>query len=175
VGGALSVVETARLIGRLPALEHLEEFAALMAQPRVAETMWPGDLGGPRTREQSESWLRNDIAHWRVHDFGPWLAFERSTDTLVGRIGSRATLIDGAIEVELAWLVHPDHWGQGYAAELAAPARDLAFSRGLRSVVAITQPTNSASLRVMEKLDMTYERDIEHAGLPHVLYRSSRS
>jgi ribosomal-protein-alanine N-acetyltransferase len=175
VGGALSVVETARLIGRLPALEHLDEFAALMAEPRVAETMWPGDLGGPRTREQSESWLRNDIAHWRVHDFGVWLAFERSTDTLVGRIGTRATLIDGAMEVELAWLVHPDHWGQGYAAELAAPARDLAFSRGLRSVVAITQPTNSASLRVMAKLGMTFERDIEHAGLPHVLYRSQRA
>jgi [ribosomal protein S5]-alanine N-acetyltransferase len=169
VGGALSVVETHRLIGRLPALEHLDEFAALMAEPRVGET-----LGGVRTRDQSASWLRKDIAHWEVHDFGPWLAFERSTDTLVGRIGPRATLVDGSMEVELAWLVHPDHWGQGYAAELAAPARDLAFSRGLRSVVAITQPTNSRSLRVMEKLGMEYERDIEYAGLPHVLYRSSR-
>jgi [ribosomal protein S5]-alanine N-acetyltransferase len=175
VGGALSVVETARLIGRLPALEHLDEFAALMASPLVAETMWPGDLGGPRTREYCEAWVRKDIAHWLVHDFGVWHAFERSTDQLVGRIGTRVTLVEGVMEVELAWVVHPDHWGQGYAAELAAPARDLAFSRGLRSLVAMTLPTNAQSLRVMEKLGMTYEAEVTNAGLPHVLYRSRRA
>jgi RimJ/RimL family protein N-acetyltransferase len=175
VGGPLSVVETARLIGRVPALEDLEEFAALMASPRIAETMWPGDLGGPRTREQSESWLRRDIAHWETHDFGVWLAFERATDELVGRIGPRVTLIEGAMEVELAWIVRPDRWGMGYAGELAAAGRDLAFSRGLNSIIAMTLHTNAPSRRVMEKLGMTYERDITHAGLPHVLYRSSRA
>ena len=119
--------------------------------------------------------IRKDIAHWEVHDFGAWHAFERSTDQLVGRIGTHVTLVEGVLEVELAWAVHPDHWGQGYATELAAPARDLAFSRGLKSVVAFTLPTNTASRRVMEKLGMTFERDIIHADLPHVLYRSTRA
>ena len=170
MGGALSVVETPRLIGRLPAFEHLDEFTAIMASPRVAETM-----GGALTREQAETWIRKDIAHWEVHDFGTWYAFERSTDQLVGRIGTRVTLVEGVMEVELAWVVHPDHWGQGYATELAAPARDLAYSRGLKSVVAFTLPTNTASRRVMEKLGMNFERDITHADLPHVLYRASRA
>jgi [ribosomal protein S5]-alanine N-acetyltransferase len=146
-----------------------------MALPRVAQTMWPGDLGGARTREQSAAWVRRDIAHWEAHDFGVWHAFERSTDELVGRIGARATVVEGAMEVELAWIVHPDHWGQGYAAELAAPARDLAYSRGLASVVAMTLPANTQSRRVMEKLGMTFEADITNAGLPHVLYRLLRA
>jgi len=141
-----------------------------MNNPRVADT-----LGGPQPREQWESYLRKDIAHWQVHDFGAWRAFERSTDQLVGRIGAGVTLVEGAMEVELAWIVHPDHWGQGYAAELAAPARDLAYSRGLSSVVAMTLPTNTQSRRVMEKLGMTYETDVTHAGLPHVLYRARRA
>jgi [ribosomal protein S5]-alanine N-acetyltransferase len=141
-----------------------------MNEPRVATT-----LGGVQTREHWESFLRKDIAHWEVHDFGPWHAFERSTDQLVGRIGSHVTVVEGVLEVELAWAVHPDHWGQGYAAELAIPARDLVFSRGIRSVVAFTLPDNTASRRVMEKLGMTYERDIVHADLPHVLYRSTRA
>jgi [ribosomal protein S5]-alanine N-acetyltransferase len=132
-------------------------------------------LGGVRTRDHYESWLRKDIAHWEVHDFGPWHAFERSTDQLVGRIGSRVTPVEGVMEVELAWAVHADHWGQGYAAELAAPARDLVYSRGIRSVVAFTMPDNAPSRRVMEKLGMTYERDITHADLPHVLYRATRA
>jgi RimJ/RimL family protein N-acetyltransferase len=33
---------------------------------------------------------------------------------------------------------------------------------------------NAASRAVMDKLGMTYERDIEHAGLRHVLYRLER-
>jgi [ribosomal protein S5]-alanine N-acetyltransferase len=141
-----------------------------MNEPRVAET-----LGGAQTQQQWESYLRKDIAHWEVHDFGAWHAFERSTDQLVGRIGSHVTLVEGVLEVELAWAVHPDHWGQGYAAELAIPARDLVFSRGIRSVVAFTLPDNTASRRVMEKLGMAYQRDIVHADLPHVLYRSTRA
>jgi RimJ/RimL family protein N-acetyltransferase len=140
-----------------------------MNEPRVARM-----LGGPQTPEEWKSFLRKDIAHWEVHDFGAWHAFERSTDQLVGRIGSHVTLVEGVLEVELAWAVHPDHWGQGYAAELAIPARDLVFSRGIRSVVAFTLPDNTASRRVMEKLGMTYERDIVHADLPHVLYRATR-
>jgi ribosomal-protein-alanine N-acetyltransferase len=143
---------------------------ALVSEPRVANM-----LGGVQSREVYASWLRKDIAHWEVHDFGAWHAFERSTDQLVGRIGSRVVLVEGAMEVELAWAVHPDHWGQGYAGELAAPARDLVFSRGVRSVVAFTQPDNAPSRRVMEKLGMTYERDITYADLPHVLYRSTRA
>lgn len=169
MGGSLSVVETPRLIGRLPAFENLDELVALMNEPRVAQT-----LGGPQPRERWESFLRKDIAHWQAHDFGAWHAFERSTDQLVGRIGSHVTIVEGVIEVELAWAVHPDHWGQGYAAELAAPARDLVYSRGIDSVVAFTLTDNAPSRRVMEKLGMTYERDIVHADLPHVLYRVSR-
>jgi [ribosomal protein S5]-alanine N-acetyltransferase len=143
---------------------------ALVNDPRVAAT-----LGGQRSHEELESWLRSDIAHWDLFDFGAWHAFEKSSDQLVGRIGSHVTPVEGVMEVELAWAVHADHWGQGYAAELAIPARDLVFSRGIRSVVAFTLPHNTASRRVMEKLGMTYERDITHADLPHVLYRSTRT
>lgn len=42
-------------------------------------------------------------------------------------------------------------------------------------LVAFTLPHNAASRRVMEKAGFAYERDTEHAGLPHVLYRSRRS
>ena len=79
------------------------------------------------------------------------------------------------MEVELAWVVHADHWGQGYAAELAIAGprpRLLARPEVGRRVHA---PDNTASRRVMEKLGMTYERDIAHADLPHVLYRASRA
>ncbi len=41
----------------------------------------------------------------------------------------------------------------------------------LSEVVSYTLPHNAASRRVMEKLGFSYEREIVHADLPHVLYR----
>ena len=41
-------------------------------------------------------------------------------------------------------------------------------------MISFTVHGNAASRAVMEKLGMTYERDLEHAGLPHVLYRLAR-
>lgn len=48
--------------------------------------------------------------------------------------------------------------------------RDGFERAGLRRIVAVAQPANRASLRVMEKLGMRYERDILHKGMDVVLY-----
>ena len=45
---------------------------------------------------------------------------------------------------------------------------------GIDDLISYTVPDNAASRAVMEKLGMTYERDVENAGLPHVLYRLAR-
>ncbi|MGH2968657.1 MAG: GNAT family N-acetyltransferase [Solirubrobacteraceae bacterium] len=61
---------------------------------------------------------------------------------------------------------------EGFATELGAASVRHAFEQlALDVVVAFTLPDNRASRRVMEKLGFEFERDIEHAGLPHVLYR----
>ena len=55
---------------------------------------------------------------------------------------------------------------------MAARSLEVAFQvLGRDSVVAFTLHDNLASRRVMEKNGMTYEKDIIHAGLPHLLYR----
>ena len=48
------------------------------------------------------------------------------------------------------------------------------FELGLPDVVAFTLPENGRSRRVMEKSGLTYDKPIEWAGLPHVLYRIRR-
>jgi RimJ/RimL family protein N-acetyltransferase len=44
----------------------------------------------------------------------------------------------------------------------------------LDDVSSFTVHGNAASRAAMEKLCMTYERDVQHVGLPHVLYRLAR-
>ena len=60
--------------------------------------------------------------------------------------------------------------------ELAHACVEVGFEQlGLLEIVAFTLPDNIASRRVMEKAGFRYERDIVHAGLPHVLYRRQRA
>jgi RimJ/RimL family protein N-acetyltransferase len=73
--------------------------------------------------------------------------------------------------VEVGWALVPELWGRGYATELGAAAVDVAFGLGVTEVVAFTLPHNAASRRVMEKLGLSYEREVVWADLPHVLYR----
>ena len=48
---------------------------------------------------------------------------------------------------------------------------DVGFGAlGLQRIVSFTLPFNLRSRRVMEKAGLRYERDIVHAGMPHVLY-----
>jgi RimJ/RimL family protein N-acetyltransferase len=168
----LDRVETERCVACRPLARDADELHPVLADPELAGWLWPGELGGPRTLAQVRSLLVHDMDHWKRHRFGPWVVRDRASREMLGRVGLERTQVGGADEVELAWLIRTERWGEGLATEVARVARDAALGPlGLESVVAFTVPHNAASRRVMEHLGMTYERDIVHAGLPHVLYR----
>ncbi len=63
-------------------------------------------------------------------------------------------------------------WSQGLATEVARESVRVGFRvLGLAKLVCFTLPTNVRSRRVMEKAGFLYEQEVEHAGLPHLLYR----
>jgi [ribosomal protein S5]-alanine N-acetyltransferase len=167
----IEVVETERLRGERISPAHHEVLCALLGDPRVGAT-----LGGVRTAKQvGESLARSD-AHWERHGFGLWAFRERRTGAFVGRGGLLRSRVDGRDEIEVAWAVMADRWNEGFATELGACAVGVAFERlALPDVVAFTLHDNRASIRVMDKLGFVYEKDVMHAGLPHVLYRIARA
>jgi [ribosomal protein S5]-alanine N-acetyltransferase len=128
-------------------------------------------LGGPRSDERTREFLRRNLGHWTEHGFGLWLARSRSGQ-FVGRGGLRHVHVGGVAEIELAYALMPAFWGRGLATELATALLQIAFDQlAIAQVVAFTITTNVASRRVMEKLEGAFERELVHAGLPHVLYR----
>ena len=151
-------------------LEHAAELMVLLRDPRVARTAWAKST--PPTETDVMSSLQRMLEHWHSHGFGLWLLRDRATGTMVGRGGLEYTRVGGDEEVEIAWAIVPSRWGQGLATELARASIDVAFDRvGLDQLVALTLLHNVPSRRVMEKTGFVYERDVEHAGLPHALYR----
>ena len=108
-----------------------------------------------------------DIHQWDAAGFGAWAFFEVGTGRFIGRGGLEPTDVGGRPSVEVSYAVRNDAWGQGYATEIAVAAVDRARLLGLPEVVGFTMTTNIASQRVLEKAGVRFERELEHAGLPH--------
>jgi len=129
-------------------------------------------LGGVRTAEQTAEYMGRNLEHWARHGFGVWLLRERASGAVAGRALLRHLELEGDGVVEVGYSVLAESWGQGLAPEIAAECLRLGRERlGLDSIVAVTLPDNFRSRRVMEKVGMTYQREVEHAGLRHVMYR----
>ena len=59
---------------------------------------------------------------------------------------------------QLGYLVHPDHWGRGYASEAARKVVDLAFARfGAHRVQATCWVKNARSSKVLRKIGLRRE------------------
>ena len=96
---------------------------------------------------------------------------ERDGGNFAGYGGIKHATVEGRDEIELAYAIRSGDWGQGFATEASLAALHLGFdAMGLDRIVAFTLPHNRASRSVIEKCGFTYQRDIVHAGLPHVLY-----
>ncbi len=66
---------------------------------------------------------------------------------------------------EIFYLIGKDYWGNGYAKEATQALLDYGFRRmNLNEIVAIVQPDNNASKKVIEHLGLMYKHIIQ--GLP---------
>jgi ribosomal-protein-alanine N-acetyltransferase len=168
---SLEQLRTDRLILERLRAEHRDDLGRLHRDPRVAAT-----LGGVRSEEETARILTACVQHWEEHGFGLWAVRDRRTDQFAGRGGLKHTHIGGRDEVEVAYALLPQYWGQGVATELAVESVRVGFELlHLPDLVCFTLTTNRASLRVMERAGFRYERDMVHAGLPHVFYRLTAS
>ena len=163
---------TERLHCRAPGGRDHAGYRALFLDPRVQRWLFPPPLA-PYGRRDVASLLRADVEHWNRHGFGPWALTDRGTGAFVGRGGLAWTTVAGRRAVELPWSIVPERWGQGLATEAGRAALGAARDAGIGEVVSLTLVENAASRRVMAKLGLEEAGEIEHAGLPHVLYRAA--
>jgi ribosomal-protein-alanine N-acetyltransferase len=164
----MDLPHTSRLTAERLRWHHVGELCRMHRDARVMAT-----LGGTRSDAETRAFLRGNLEHWARHGFGLFVFRDRVSGAFVGRGGLRHVDLGGKDEVELAYALMEAFWRRGLATEMAASVLKLGTDRlRLTDIVAFTLTTNIASRRVMEKLGLRFERDICHAGLSHVLYRS---
>jgi RimJ/RimL family protein N-acetyltransferase len=94
------------------------------------------------------------------------LAYDRVTGDLVGRGGVSRAVVDGQDCVEVGWAVRQALWGRGYATEIGTTGIRLADEIvEPEEIVAFTEVHNRRSRAVMERLGMTFVRQIMASGL----------
>ena len=100
---------------------------------------------------------------WLIHGAGWWAVEDRQTGQLVGSVG--AFFLEESTVMELGWNTYRAFWGQGYANEAAVAALSYAFEiRREPKVRALIAAANGSSLRVAQRLGLTYEADVEMFG-----------
>jgi RimJ/RimL family protein N-acetyltransferase len=171
VSGAPESFTTARLIARRVGPVDEEFLVAMWSDPRVVAT-----LGGARDRGQVQQMMERLAEHWDTHGHGMWVLRDLGSEEPVGWTMLTITDTGGAGGVEVGWSTAADWRRQGLATEAAAAAVRIAFTELQReALVSYTLVDNVASLGVMRKLGFAYDSEVEHAGLPHVLYRLSKT
>jgi RimJ/RimL family protein N-acetyltransferase len=161
-------IETPRLQLRLFKQDDLDQLAVIFSDPQVVKFLLPNRAA---TREETQKALESMMRHWRVHGYGRWAIVHRETQKLIGYGGLRCF----EETPELVYLLARPHWGCGLATEVASACLEYGFmQRGFERIIALTRPDNLASRRVMEKVGLSYEMNVNLFNLDVVFYALSR-
>lgn len=117
--------------------------------------------------------MERQIELFRERKFCLWKLQPKEGGPLIGFCGLQP--LPDSPDIEIGWWLARACWGRGLATEAAREALRDGFERaGLKRIVSIAQPANTASIRIMQKLGMWFERMAEARGIPVVLYAIDR-
>src|SRR6185436_15734026 len=137
-----------------------EFILGLLNQPSFLRYI--GDKGGRNIDDAVRYLQTGPIASYERVGYGPYLVKLKDSEVPIGMCGllKRDTLPDA--DVGFAFL--PDYWSQGYAFEAVAAVMNYGREvLGLKRIVAITSLDNTASIRLLEKIGLRFERLIKLA------------
>lgn len=157
-------IETSRLILRMFTPDDLDGLYSLFSDPDVVRYVGTGETA---SRAETESALQSIMKHWERHGFGRWAILDKRAQKFMGYGGLRM-LIDTP---EVVYHFAKAYWGMGFATEMARASLRYGFEdKGFERILAVAKPENLASIRVMEKIGMTYDKHTAYYGFPVVQY-----
>ena len=139
-------IETARLVLTVPQPSDIGEiFERYASDPDVVRFVgWPCH----RSLDDTAAFLAFSAAEWGSRPAGPYLIRSRANGRLLGSTGLSFDSPDKAMT---GYVLAKDAWGRGYATEALAAMVGLAWSLGVRRLLALCHPEHLASRHVLEK------------------------
>jgi ribosomal-protein-alanine N-acetyltransferase len=151
----VKVLETERLVVRRLTADDAEFMFGLLNEPSFIRFI--GDRG-IKTLDDARGYILNGpMASYERFGFGLYLVTLKAGGTPIGMCGLLKR--DSLEDADVGFAFRPAFWSQGYAFESAAAV--IAHGKadlGLKRIVAVVMPENRGSIRVLEKLGMSFER-----------------
>lgn len=165
------VLTTERLRLRPLEVGDIDALHALCMNPDVRRYLWDDRIV---PRETVEALVQQSQSDFALHGYGFFALELGDTPTgLVGFCGHRR--FEDTAQVELLYAIGPDYWGEGYVSEAAVEVLRHGFETcGIQRVVASTDTPNQRSVRVLQRLGMTFDCRREFHGLDTVFYSMTR-
>ena len=166
------MIETDRLIIRKFTLADAEASFKMANDPEVMKY-----IIGEKYKDVDEvrAMIRKNVfGDYEKYGFGRMAMTLKSTGEFIGFTGLKYN--DDFKEVDLGYRIIREHWGRGYTTEASRPFLDIGFQElGLKRIVALAFEENKASINVMKKLGMTFEKYMEVDGFEFVCYLKTYS
>ena len=165
------IFETERLVLRRLVIEDLDALYELYRDPEIRRYFPEGTLDLKSTRAELE-WFLN--GHPRHPELGLWATIHKPTGAFIGRCGLLPWMIEGRLEIKIAYLLGRPYWRQGLGSEVARGLVRYGFDRlGLKRLIALIDADNLASVRTAERAGLRFERDLVLDDAPCRVYAVS--
>ena len=153
------ILTTNRLIIRQFSLDDAQSMFDLNNDPEVIR--YTGDP--PFSSLQAAQNFLENYKDYEQNGYGRWAVLLQENQEFLGWCGLKYS--PDKDETDIGFRFFRKHWNKGYATESATAALNYGFKQlGFKKIVGRAMKANTASIRVLEKLGMHYEKDIEMDG-----------
>ncbi|HEX8250471.1 MAG TPA: GNAT family N-acetyltransferase [Pyrinomonadaceae bacterium] len=157
----MKIIETERLSLRRITDEDAEFIFELVNEPG-----WIQNIGdrNVRTIDDARRYIADKLAaSYERFGFGLYLVELKESGAAAGMCG--LVKRDSLEDVDIGFAFLERFWSKGYAFESASAVLDYAQNAlGLKRIVAIVSPGNHGSVKVLEKINLQFERMIKMPG-----------
>ena len=103
------------------------------------------------------------MADYKKYGYGRWAVVFKPENKFIGFSGLK--YIPELNEVEVGFRFIRTYWGMGIATEAADPVVKYGFNKlKLNRIIGLVIPKNKASIRVLEKIGLNFEKEIIEDG-----------
>ena len=157
----VKILEIKRLILRQMRVEDAEFIFELVNEPAFIRNI--GDKGVRTLDDARDYILSGPVASYAKFGFGLYVVVLKETGAAIGICGLLKR--DSLEDVDIGFAFFERFRRKGFAYEAAAAVMEYGRnSLGLKRIVAITSPDNEASIRVLEKIGLQFEKMIRMPG-----------
>ncbi len=154
-----------------PLLEtDLDEIHAIWINEHVRKYLFDDEV---IVKETALEEIENSISSFQQYKYGLWGVFLKDVPGIIGFTGYRN--YHDPPELQLLYGLLPEYCGNGYATILAKLMIEYGFKElNLDEIIACADVPNVASLKVMQRAGMKFDKQIEIGGLDLIYYKIVR-